>query len=236
MNQTTLPSISIEDLNKAGVQFGHRRSKRHPKMAGFISGQKENIELIDLDSTRSKLEEAMQFLSDLVKRGGVVLFAGTKPHARSIVEAAAVKSAMPYVTERWIGGTLTNFQTVLKRLASLENLEKKISSKESEHYTKKELLELVKRKERIDRDLRGLRNMKKLPDALILATPKDDIIATREAKRQHIPVVAIIDTNMDPAIATHPVFGNDDAVSSLRFILDILAETIRNAKETQNAA
>lgn len=223
-------SVDIQGLAKAGVQFGHARGKRHPKMAEYIVGRKDAVEVLDLDATARHLQEAMAFLADVAARGGLVLFVGTSPYAREAVENASKKCGSPYVTERWIGGTLTNFSTVQKRLATLNQLEEQQRSGEIAKYTKREQLELSRKIERLVRELGGIRALTRLPDALVLVTPRNDILAAHEAHKKRIPVVAIIDTNMDPDIATYAVPGNDDALSSIRCLLEKFAEAVNAGK------
>lgn len=223
-------TVDVHELARAGVHFGHNRSKRHPRMAAYIAGQKESVELFDLEATAKALGEAMVFLSSVASRGGLILFVGTRPHVRGIVEQFAKEGGMPFVIQRWVGGTLTNFGTVQKRLAVLMAFEEQERTGDISRYTKRERLEISRKVERLNRDLGGVRGLTRLPDALVLVTPKNEILAAHEAKKKRIPIVAIIDTNMDPEIANYPIPGNDDAISSVKYLLGKFVEAIKEGE------
>lgn len=236
MIETTTSSISLEELLRAGAHFGHRRSKRHPRNAPHIKGVKDTIELIDLAVTSQRLEAAMGFLRDrAAQANSLFLFVGTKPHIKKVVREAAESCGMPYVVERWIGGTITNFVTTSKRVNTLKDLEEKRRLGELEKYTKREQLLLTRKIERLSVEVGGLRKLTRLPDVVILATPRADATAVREAQKKGIPAVAIIDTDVDPAVVTHPIPGNDDAISSVRYILSALARAIQEGRASSVA-
>jgi small subunit ribosomal protein S2 len=228
-----MPTIpSLQDLLKAGVHFGHRETKWHPKMAPFIFTVRNGIHIIDLEKTVEKLKAALIFLHDVARKGGVALFVGTKPQSRAHVRAAAESVGAPYVTERWLGGTLTNFTVIHKLVKKLEDIERKLADAEAEKkYTKLERLMFDRERERLVEVVGGIRTMKGLPQAMILADVIHDETAVREARRRSIPTIALCDTNADPEEATYPIPANDDASRSIEFIMKLCAGALREGTE-----
>jgi len=225
--------VSVDDMAKAGVNFGHRISKLHPKMKQYVLGIKNNVHNFDLEKTAKELEKALGFISKLVSEGKTVLFVGTKIQLRNMVKSAAEDCEMPYVTERWLGGTFTNFETISKRVTYFKDLEKKKASGELDKYTKKERLNFDRELESLRIKFEGIKNMTKLPDAILIFGLDRDIISAREAKIKGIKIVAIVDTNVDPDIADYLIPANDDAISSVGYIIDKVKEVINNSKASK---
>jgi len=222
--------VNVDEMAKAGVNFGHRISKLHPKMKQYVAGIKNNVHNFDLEKTAKELEKALGFISKLVSEGKIVLFVGTKIQLRNMVKVAAEECDMPYVTERWLGGTFTNFETISKRVTYFKDLEKKKASGELDKYTKKERLIFDRELESLRVKFEGIKNMTKLPDAVFIFGLDRDIISAREAKIKGIKIVAIVDTNVDPDIADYLIPANDDAISSVSYIINKVKETILNSK------
>lgn len=217
---------SAEELLEAGVHFGHRVSAWHPKMEPYIFGARNNVHVFDLGKTLKKLEEAIVFLRDVLSQGGVILFVGTKPSAKKLVKEIAEKLNMPYVDGRWLGGTLTNFKTISKRLDYYRTLEQESKTNAWDKYTKKERLQLARKLEKLDKQFSGVKSLMKLPQAIWASDVKADNIAIREAKKVGIPVAAITDTDMDPSLVDYVIPANDDATSALRKIMETVAENL----------
>lgn len=226
---TKIPTIM--EMLKAGVHFGHRKTKKHPKMDPYIFGFRNSVNVIDLEKTSKKLEEALEFLKKIVSEGGVVLFVGTKVPARTIIKEEAEKCGMPYVINRWFGGTLTNFDVILKRISYLKELEAKKKSGELKKYTKKEQMDFDIEMKKLNEKFGGIREMRAFPQVLFVLDTYEDNLAVREAKRKNIPVVALVDTNSDPAQIDYPIPSNDDAISALKLMVGAVGEAIREAKE-----
>ena len=226
----------IEAMLAAGVHLGHSRSKRHPAMGQFLWGVRNNIELIDLAKTKEKLDEALHFLEDLAADHKSVLFVGTRPSAKQLVEAAALATGYPYVTVRWIGGTLTNFKVIGKRIEELERLEHEQASGGFEKYPKRERMEREKDIERLCENFDGLRRLRKLPDALLIIDISHDDLAVREAARVGIPVVALTDTNTDPRRVRYPIPANDDARPSIAYMLERMRDAILRGQQRASEA
>jgi len=217
---------TAEQLLEARVHFGHLKRRWHPKMAPYIYTEKEGVHVFDLYKTHESLKEAAGFLQDAVSKGGKILFAGTKRQAREIVEREAKRVKAFYITERWLGGLLTNFDYVKKNVEKLEELAQKVADKEFEHYTKKERLMVQREIAKLEYQIGGLRGMKKLPDVVVLASAKGEDIAAREARQKDIPVIAITDTNADPSLIDYPIPGNDDSAGSIEIIIKTLADAV----------
>ncbi len=222
--------LSIDDMQVAGLHFGHRVSRLHPKMKPYVSGIKNNVHIIDLEKTGKEFEKALAFISKLVSEGKNILFVGTKIQVKQFVKSNAELSNMPYVIERWLGGTFTNFETIAKRVQYFKELENKKATGGLEKYTKKERSLFDKELEILRRKFEGIKNMVKLPDAVFILDVRKDITAAREAKRKGIKIVGVIDTNVDPNLVEYPIPANDDAISSVRYILEKVSETIQNSK------
>jgi len=218
-----LPDFSIRQLLEAGVHFGHQKHRWNPKMERFIFGTRNNIHILDLSQTVPLLYQALQLVSDVVADGGRVLFVGTKRQAAPIVAAAAQQSAQYYVNSRWLGGMLTNWQTISKSISRLRELEAQ-EAEGVQGLTKKELLQLSREKARLDRDLGGIKDMGNVPSVLFVIDTNKEAIAITEARRLGIPVVAVIDSNCDPDDADLPIPGNDDAARAIELYCDLIAK------------
>lgn len=218
--------LNIEEMEKSGVNLGHRVSKLHPKMKPFISGIKNGVHVFDLEKTSDELTKALTFVSRLITEGKTILFVGTKIQLRAIVKEAAEKCGVSYVTERWLGGTFTNFETIQKRVTYFKDLEKKRETGELERYTKKERLDFDKEISILKTKFEGIRNMSKIPDAVFIFGLDKDITCAKEAKRKGIKIISIVDTNVNPDIVSYPIPANDDAISSVRYIIDRVVEVI----------
>ena len=228
-----LKEIEIEEMAKAGLHFGHRTSKTHPKMKSFIYGMRNTIHVIDLEKTREKLIEALKFIEQLVKEKKTILFVGTKVPIRELVKKVAMETGFPYIVSRWIGGTFTNFQEIKKRVEYLKELEKKRKEGELEKYTKRERMEIEEEIEKLNEKFGGIKNLEKLPDAIFVCDMVKDKLAVNEAKRKGVKIIAISDTNADPTLADYPIPANDDAISSVKYILERVKETILREKEKE---
>ena len=220
----------VKAMIEAGVHIGHTKNKRHPAMESYIWSVKNGISIIDLTKTRDKLNEAETFLKNIAAKNGAILFVGTRPAAKDIVKESAGALGMPYVNERWIGGTLTNFKVISKRIELLFDLEKKQSSGEFEKYTKKERMLFEKDIARLKHDFEGLRLLNRLPAALFVVNIPQDEIAVREAVRMNIPVVALTDTNANPKMIDYPIPSNDDAISVIRYMLTCIVRAVEEGK------
>ncbi len=216
--------VSMRQLLEAGVHFGHQTRRWNPKMRRFIYGEAGGIYVIDLRQTVGQIERAYTFTRDLVAKGGTVMFVGTKKQARETIEFQANRVGMPYVTERWMGGMLTNFQTIKGRIARLKELEAMESSGTFELLPKKEVLQLDREHEKLQTNLGGIREMGKLPDAIWVVDTVIEEIAVKEANRLKIPVISILDTNCDPDVIDYPIAGNDDAIRSSALLTRIIAD------------
>ena len=221
----------IKKMLEAGIHFGHSKSRKNPRMNPYISTIRNNINIIDLESSAKKLQEALDFIQEMIKKGGVVLFVGTQPQAKQITMAAARECGMPYVVERWIGGILTNFKVVRKRVEYLKDLEKKKAAGELAKYTKKEQMLFDEEIEKLNKKFGGIKEMIKLPDALLVLSIKKSLAAVREAQRKKIPIVGLVDTDSDPMMANYPIPANDEAISVLEFMLDKFKEIIIKSKK-----
>jgi len=218
---------SPEEMLKAGVHFGHRTSKWHPKMKPYIFTVRNNVHIIDLEKTAEKLEEALGFLQEIKQKKGVVLFVGTRVNAKKITEEAAQECKMPYVNQRWLGGTLTNFKIISKRLEYFRDLEKKKKTGELKKYTKKEQHEFEIELRKLNERFGGIKEMTKYPDALFVLDIQEDGLAVKEAKMKGIPVVALCDTNTDPSSVDYPIPSNDDASSALKLMVGAVVKVER---------
>lgn len=222
--------IDIEEMAKAGVGFGHKFSKLHPKMKAYVSGIKNTVHIIDLEKTKKELENALKYIAQIISEGKIILFVGTKIQIKELARSAAIDCGLPYVVERWLGGTFTNFETIAKRVQYFKDLEKKKAGGELEKYTKKERYKIDKEIESLRIKFEGIKDMAKLPEAVFILDLKKDDTSAREAKRKGIKIIALCDTNIDPTIADFPIPANDDAISSAKYILDKVKEVIMNAK------
>lgn len=223
--------VSMKQLLEAGVHFGHQTRRWNPKMAPYIFMDRNGIYIIDLQKTVKKIEEAYNFVKELAANGGTVLFVGTKKQAQQSIQEEAERCGMFYVNQRWLGGMLTNFQTIRKRVERLHELERLIESGQLELRTKKEAAELLREREKLQKYLGGIKNMRRLPDALFVVDPRKERIAVAEARKLRIPVVAIVDTNCDPDLIDYVIPGNDDAIRAVRLITSKIADAVIEGRE-----
>lgn len=223
--------ISMKGLLEAGVHFGHQTRRWNPKMKRYIFTERNGIYIIDLQKTVQKVEDAYKYVRDLVGEGGEILFVGTKKQAQEAIESQAKRCGMHYVNQRWLGGMLTNFETIKKRVDRLFELEAMEEDGTFDVLPKKEVIQLRHEEERLEKFLGGIKNMKKLPDALFVVDPKKEKIAVHEAHILGIPVVAIIDTNCDPDEVDYPIPGNDDAIRSVKLLTETMANAVIEANQ-----
>lgn len=231
-----MASISLRDLLEAGVHFGHQTRLWNPKMKRYIYGERNGIHIIDLQKTAMGLINTTRFVSQTVARGGTVLFVGTKRAAREIVAEESERAGMFYVNNRWLGGTLTNFQTVKKSIERLVNLEKARDDGRLELLTKKEALDITRKIDKMDRSLGGIKTMKSVPGIMFVIDPKREHIAVSEARKLGIPVVGLCDTNCDPDGIAHVIPGNDDAIKSIRLFTAAVADAIIDGSQMSRAS
>ena len=227
-----MTSIGLRDLLEAGVHFGHQTRKWNPKMKPYIFIARGGIYIIDLQKTLRLLNRATAFLHEVAAKGGSVLFVGTKKQAKIAIRENAQKCGMPFVTERWLGGMLTNWQTIHQRVEKMEDYEAMMRDGRMEKLSKKEQLEINRSYEKLHRNLSGIRNMTKLPQALFVVDTAEEETAVREANKLGIPVIGITDTNADPTLVTYPIPGNDDAIRSINLFARVIAQTIIDGKQT----
>lgn len=227
----------IEEMMKAGVHLGHAKTKNHPAMQPYIFGVRNTISLIDLTKTKEKLDIALKFIKETAAKGGLILLVGTRPAAKKIIFEVAQNSKMPYFVERWIGGTLTNFKVISKRVEYLELLEKEKAGGEFEKYTKKERMKKEEEIVRLKKIFDGLRAMKRLPDALFIVDITHDDTAVREARRVKIPIIALCDTNSNLDLIQYSIPANDDALPAVRYMVGRIGAAIEEGlreQKTQN--
>jgi len=215
----------IQEMLAAGLHFGHRTSKTHPKMKPFIVGVRNTVHIIDLEKTKEKLAKMTEQVKKLKEEGKILLLVGTKVHQRPLIEKVAKECGLPFVTERWIGGTFTNFSIIAKRIERLKELEQQQASGEwDEKYTKKEQLDLKEEIRTLEKNFGGIKELTKVPDAVFVCDLKENNLAVREAKKKGVLVLAISDTNTSPEEADYFVPANNDAVSAVQYILDKIQE------------
>ena len=226
-----MPAISMRELLEAGVHFGHQTRYWNPKMAEYIFGQRNRIHIVNLEKTMQLYQEAMKYIRQLAANKGTVLFVGTKRQARLQVMQQATRAGMPYVIERWLGGTLTNFRTIRSRLQRLEELEKAEADGTAAQYSKKMIASRTREVRKIKRNLEGIRTMGRLPGAVVVIDVQREHNAVREAKKLGIPTICLIDTDSDPDFADIPIPGNDDAIRAIDTILIHLADAVEEGKK-----
>lgn len=231
-----LPDFTMRQLLEAGVHFGHQTHRWNPKMAPYIYGARNNIHILDLSQTVPLLEQALKQVSDIVARGGRVLFVGTKRQASDIVADAAKRSAQYYVNARWLGGMLTNWKTISNSINRLRKLDEILADQTGSGFTKKELLNLQREREKLDKALGGIKDMGSTPDLMFVIDTNKEAIAIQEAKRLGIPVVAILDTNCDPDKVDFPIPGNDDAARAIQLYCDLIAKAAVDGIARQQGA
>ena len=223
-------NIKTEEMIVAGLHLGHRTSRVHPKMKPYLSGVKNTVHIIDMEKTAEKLEEALKFIQELILEKKTLLFIGTRVQAKELVKSFAIENSLPYINERWLGGTFTNFEIIKKRLFYFKDLEKKRKEGDLEKYTKKERFKIDQELCRLEIKFGGIKEMEKLPEAVFVLDMKKDHLAVKEARMKGIKVIAIADTNVDPTLADYPIPANDDAIQSISYILEKVKEVIKNAK------
>ena len=219
----------IQEMMAAGLHFGHKTSKTHPRMKPFIAGVRNAVHIIDLEKTKEKLQEVLEYVKKLKEEGKILLLVGTKVQQRSLIRDAAKACGLPFVTERWIGGTFTNFGIISKRIERLKELEQQLASGEwDEKYNKKEQLDLKEEIRILEKTFGGIKELTKIPDAIFVCDLKVNVLAVKEAKKVGIPIIAISDTDTNPDEADYFIPANNDAVSSLKYILDKIQEVLKS--------
>jgi small subunit ribosomal protein S2 len=218
--------VGIRELLEAGVHFGHQTRRWNPKMRRFIFGERAGIHIIDLQQTDRLLKVAQEFTADIASRGGTVMFVGTKKQARDSIKEAAEKAGMPYIDHRWLGGLLTNFQTISKRIKRLHDLNNWVEDGTLELLPTRERINAMSEREKLTANLGGVRDLQRPPDAIFFVDLKVEAIGVREAERLRIPIIALVDTNVDPDPVTFPIPGNDDAIRSCKVIIEAIADGV----------
>lgn len=221
---------NLLDMLKAGVHFGHATSKWHPKMKSFLFGSRNGVHIIDLEKSQEEMSKTLKAVRELAASGQIILFVGTKHQAREIVKQAAVECQMPYLTERWIGGLLTNFSEVKTRLKKYCELNEMFNSGEIEKFTKKEQVMLKKKLEKMDKYLIGLEKLEAMPDVLYIADMRIEKTAIKEAQKMNIKVVAVTDSNVNPEKANYIIPANDDAVNSIKMMANLISEAVNEGR------
>jgi len=223
--------LDTEEMAQAGVHFGHRTSRVHPKMMPYLYGVRNTVHIIDLEKTKEKFEEALKFIQELISENKILLLVGTKIQVKDLVKEIAKDCSLPYVNERWLGGTFTNFEIIKKRIEYFKDLEKKKAAGELEKYTKKERAKIDQELRDLEIKFGGIKNLEKLPDAIFVLDMKKDEAAVKEARMKGIKVIGISDTNVDPTLADYPIPANDDAISSVKYILEKVKEVIKSCQK-----
>ena len=223
--------ISMKQLLEAGVHFGHQTRRWNPKMKPYIYTERNGIYIIDLQKSVGMVDDAYNAVVDIVKNGGKILFVGTKKQAQDAIRTEAERCGMYYVNERWLGGMLTNFKTIQSRIARMKEIEAMAEDGTFEVLPKKEVLQLKKQLEKLEKNLGGIRNMKKLPDAIFIVDPKKERICVQEAHTLNIPLIGICDTNCDPEELSYIIPGNDDAIRAVKLIVGKMADAVLEAKQ-----
>jgi small subunit ribosomal protein S2 len=226
--------VTMRQMLEAGVHFGHQTRRWNPKMKRFIFGERNGIYIIDLDQTLARAEASYKFVRDLSAKGGTVLFIGTKKQAQDPVRDYANKCGMPYINERWLGGMLTNFETISKRVAKMMEYERMRAAGEFEAMPKKEALLLSRELEKLQKNLGGIRGMNRRPDAVFILDTKKEHIGVTEANKLGIPVIAVVDTNVDPDVVQFPIPGNDDAIRANALMCHVIAEAVLEGRYIAN--
>jgi len=220
----------IEEMMKAGLHFGHKKTKRHPKMEPYIYGVRNGVSVIDVSKTKQKLQEALDFIFGSISQGKVLLLVGTKVQVKGIVKEIGEECEIPYINERWLGGTITNFDIIKKRIDHLKDLEKKKEEGDLEKYTKKERIKIDREIKSLKIKFEGLKPLSKIPDIIFVLDTVHDDLAVKEARDKKIKIIGIVDTNANPEIIDYPIPANDDAFSSVKYILEKLKETVLKSK------
>ena len=226
--------VAMKQLLEAGVHFGHQTRRWDPRMAEYIFQARNGIHIIDLQKTSKKLDEAYSFVKEQAEEGKTILFVGTKKQAQECVKEAAERCGMYYVDQRWLGGMLTNFKTIRTRVERLKELERMQEDGTFEVLPKKEVAALKNEKEKLEKNLGGIRDMKEMPGAMFVVDPKNERIAVLEAKKLNIPIVGLVDTNCNPEDVDYPIPGNDDAIRAVKLITDVMANAIIEGKQGES--
>jgi small subunit ribosomal protein S2 len=224
------PVVTMKQLLEAGVHFGHQTRRWNPKMRRFIFGERNGIYIIDLQQTLARIETAYSFVRDLVADGGNILFIGTKKQAQDPIQSYADKCRMPYINERWLGGMLTNFETIAKRVQKMQEYQRMRAAGDFEAMPKKEALLIGRELEKLERNLKGIREMTKLPEAVFILDTKKEHIGVTEANKLGIPIVAVVDTNCDPDLIQYVIPGNDDAIRAGTLMCRIIADAVEEGR------
>lgn len=223
--------IVLEEMTKAGLHFGHRTSRVHPKIKPYISTVRNTVHIIDLEKTAQKFEQALKFIQKLISEGKNILFIGTKIQSKDLVKEIAQECDLPYINQRWLGGTFTNFRTIKKRIDYFKDLEEKMKKGEFDKHTKLERLKIDRELKDLEIKFGGIKEITSLPDAIFVLDMKKDALAVKEARTKGVKVIGIADTNVDPTIADYPIPANDDAISSLKYILEKVKDVIIKSKK-----
>lgn len=218
--------VTVSDMLEAGCHFGHQTKRWNPKMGKYIYTSKNGIHIINVNESMRLLKNAADVISKVITNGGSVMFIGTKKQAKHIIKQAAEECGMPYVNERWLGGMLTNQKTILKSIHKLEEMEKQVDGDESDAYTKKEIMTINKKKAKIERNLAGIRALKRFPDMMFIVDVMVEHLAVAEAKKLKIPIVGVIDTNCDPDLVDHVIPSNDDAMKAIQLIVNVIKDAV----------
>jgi small subunit ribosomal protein S2 len=232
---TRMAVVEMKELLEAGVHFGHRVKRWHPKMRSYIFTERNGIHIIDIQQTIERLQTVTELITEDISRGGMMLFVGTKKQAQENIAEAAVRCGMPCVNERWLGGTLTNFRTIRRRIDYLIDLEQRFERGEFEGLTKKEVLGLERQMAKLDRRLGGIKSMDRLPSLVFITDVRREQIAVKEANKLGIPIIAMVDTNCDPTPIDYVVPANDDAIRSIKLIANKLADAVNEGKQIRAA-
>jgi len=224
-------NLNLEEMTKAGLYFGHRISKINPKMKPYISSVRNAVHIIDLEKTINLFGQALRFIEDLISQGKIILFVGTKIQSRDLVKETAEACNLPYINQRWLGGTFTNFKTLKERIDYFKELEEKKKKGELAKYTKLERIKIDEELKNLEIKFGGIKNMNELPDAIFVLDMKKDALAVKEAKAKGIKVISVADTNVDPSPADYPIPANDDAISSIKYILDKVKDAIIKSRK-----
>ncbi|MFH1423597.1 MAG: 30S ribosomal protein S2 [Candidatus Nealsonbacteria bacterium] len=223
-------NINIDEMMEAGVQLGHSTSRINPKMQPYLSGVRSGIHVIDLEKTKEKLTEALEFIQSIISENKVLLLVGTKIEAKALIKSVAQDCSLSYVSERWLGGTFTNFNSILKRIDYFKELERKKAAGELEKYTKKERAGIEDEIKKMGIKFGGIRELKKIPDAIFISDVNKDELAIREARQSNVKIIGICDTNVDPTLIDFPIPASDDALSSVRYILEKVKTAVKSTK------
>lgn len=230
-----MKEITLEDMLKAGVHFGHKTSRWHPKMRPYIFTVKKGVHVIDLEKSLEMLKKAQEFAKKITSNNGVVLFIGTRKQFGSLVKDSAKRCEMPFVADRWLGGTFTNFNTVSKQALKLEEMKRSQETGGFNKYTKKEQVMLSKRIKRLEKLFGGISGMKKLPDAVFVVDPRDNVIAISEALNKKIKIIAVADTNVNPSKIDFPIPSNDDAMKAVELVVNAIADAVLEGRKSSEA-